>query len=69
MKVSHNPELVKAFAHIAFEVEDLCAALDGQKVVLKPNIPSDGLTVAFVEVNGAPVDLMQYDRDLADDYV
>lgn len=56
------PELVKTVPHVAFEVEDLEAALRGQRVIIAPNAPIEGLLVAFVEVNGAPVELMQIDR-------
>ena len=54
------PDLVKTVPHVAFEVDDLSAALAGHKVIIQPNSPSEGLLVAFVEVNGAPVELMQY---------
>jgi hypothetical protein len=54
--------LVKTVPHLAFEVDDMDAALDGEKVIIKPNSPSEGLTVAFIEVNGAPIELMQYDK-------
>ncbi|MEL6937665.1 MAG: hypothetical protein AAFO84_00565 [Cyanobacteria bacterium J06598_1] len=55
------PELVKSVPHIAFEVEDLQAAIQGQKILIEPNnSPSEGLLVAFIEVNGAPIELMQY---------
>ncbi|MEM8614702.1 MAG: hypothetical protein AAGF93_22020 [Cyanobacteria bacterium P01_H01_bin.105] len=27
---------------------------------IEPNSPSEGLKVAFIEVNGAPIELMQY---------
>ena len=54
------PEVVKTVPHVAFEVEDLAKAIEGHKVIIAPNTPSDGLVVAFVEVNGAPVELMQY---------
>jgi len=57
------PDLVKTIPHVAFEVADLDAALEGQKVIIKPNSPSEGVTVAFIEVNGAPVELMQYARN------
>ena len=57
------PELVKSVPHVAFEVSDLDDALKGQKIIIQPNSPSDGLTVAFIEVNGAPVELMQYDKN------
>lgn len=45
---------------IARWVDDLDAALMGQKVIIKPNSPSEGVIVAFIEVNGAPVELLQY---------
>jgi hypothetical protein len=56
------PDLVKTIPHVAFEVEDLEAALKSQKVIIAPNCPSKGLTVAFIEVNGAPVELMYYEK-------
>lgn len=54
------PELVKTVPHVAFEVDDLLAEIKGKKVIIEPNSPSEGLIVAFIEVNGAPVELMQY---------
>ena len=57
------PELVKTVAHVAFEVDDLEAELEGKKVLIEPNSPSPGVIVAFVEINGAPVELMQYLED------
>lgn len=56
------PELVKTVAHVAFEVDDLPCALEGQQVIIEPNSPSPGVRVAFVDVNGAPVELMQIDH-------
>jgi hypothetical protein len=61
------PDLVRTVPHVAFEVEDLGTALDGHKVIIELNSPSQGVTVAFVEVNGAPVELMQIDRALRPD--
>ena len=54
------PELVKTVPHVAFEVNNLAAAIKGQKILIEPNSPSPGLVVAFIEVNGAPIELMQY---------
>ena len=54
------PQLVKTVPHVAFEVDDLDAALRGQKVIIQPNSPCEGLMVAFIEIRGAPVELMQY---------
>jgi len=55
------PVLVKTIAHVAFEVDDMEAALESQKVIIQPNSPTEGVTVAFIEVNGAPIELMHYD--------
>jgi len=61
------PELVKTVPHVAFEVDDLAAALDGQEVIIEPNRPSPGVLVAFVVVNGAPVELMEIDHEVRPD--
>jgi hypothetical protein len=57
------PALVREVAHVAFEVNDLDAALAGRKVIIPPNSPSPGVTVAFIEEGGAPVELLQYLRE------
>ncbi|NRD72863.1 hypothetical protein HQQ94_06345 [Shewanella sp. VB17] len=54
------PELVKTVPHVAFVVDNLDHELKDKKVIIKPNSPSHGLRVAFIEVNGAPVELMEY---------
>ena len=56
------PELVKTVAHVAFEVDDLAAAIADFPVLIAPNSPSPGVKVAFIAVNGAPVELMQIDH-------
>lgn len=56
------PDLVKSIAHVAFEVEDIYEEIKGKKVIIEPNSPSEGLIVAFIEVNGAPIELMQYKK-------
>ncbi len=61
------PELVQTVPHVAFEVDDLDAAIEGQKVIINPNSPSPGVRVAFIEVKGAPVELLQIDRKIRDD--
>ena len=55
------PELVQRVPHVAFVVEDLEAALVGREVLIAPNSPSEGVTVAFIVDNGAPVELLQFD--------
>lgn len=44
------PDLVKAVPHVAFEVDDLQAALAGWRVIIEPNSPSRGVRVALIEV-------------------
>src|SRR3954447_18762990 len=51
------PELVKTVPHVAFEVDDLAAAIEAHHVIIEPNSPSPGVVVTFIEVNGAPVEL------------
>lgn len=55
------PELVQSVPHIAFEVEDLEEEIRGREVIISPNSPSPGVTVAFIVDNGAPVEFLQFD--------
>lgn len=58
------PELVKTVPHVAFEVDDLGAALAGHEILIEPNSPSEGVVVGFVVCDGAPVEFLQFlDRD------
>jgi hypothetical protein len=56
------PELVKTLPHVAFEVDDLAAALEGHEILIEPNSPSEGVLVAFVVCNGAPVEFLEYSK-------
>ena len=60
------PESVKRQPHLAFEVRDLEQALQGKQVIIKPNSPSPGVRVAFIEDCGLPIELMQIDRSLSE---
>jgi len=53
------PALVQTVPHIAFQVDDLAAALAGKDLLIAPNSPSPGVMVAFIVDNGAPVELLQ----------
>lgn len=55
------PELVKTVPHVAFEVDDLDAALAGHEVLIAPNSPSQGVRVAFIVHDGAPVEFLEFD--------
>jgi len=59
---SSIPELVQKVPHVAFEVDNLEAELQGKEVIIAPNRPSPGLQVAFIVENGAPIEFLQYDE-------
>ena len=54
------PEIVMTVPHVAFEVDDLAAALEGKEILIAPNSPSEGVTVAMILDDGAPVELMEF---------
>ena len=56
------PEIVKTIPHIAFEVDDLIEAINGKEVLIKPNSPSEGVLVALIIEDGAPVELLEIDH-------
>jgi hypothetical protein len=56
------PEIVKTIPHVAFVVDNLSEAIKGKKILIEPNCPSGGVQVAFIEENGAPVELMEYNK-------
>lgn len=55
-------ELVQTVPHIAFEVGDLDYELANHafNVITEPNPPSDGVRVAMIEHNGAPIELIEF---------
>ena len=55
-------ELIKNVPHIAFEVGDLDAELNKHnfKIITQPNSPGDGVRVAMIEHNGAPIELIEF---------
>jgi hypothetical protein len=59
-------ELVKKIPHVAFEVEDLAEAIKDKEVIIEPNSPSEGITVAFIVENGAPIEFIQIDEPAVD---
>ncbi len=61
------PDLVKTIPHVAFEVDDLAEAIRGKNVLVEPNSPGPGILVAFIEDDGAPIELLQIDRRIAEE--
>ena len=56
------PELVRTVPHVAFEVDDLSVEIAGKEILIAPNSPSPGVTVAFIVEKGAPVEFLQFDK-------
>lgn len=53
-------DLVRTVPHIAFEVDDLDRALEGQTLLGEPSSPSGGVRAAMIVHNGSPVELMEF---------
>jgi len=60
-------ELIRTVPHLAFVVDDLEAALEGKQVLTPPNSPSEGLRVAMIVHDGAPIELMEFETAIAAD--
>ncbi len=53
-------ELVRTVPHVAFEVDDLDEALRGKEILSPPSSPSNGVRVAMIVHDGAPVELLEF---------
>ncbi len=53
------PEIVQKLPHVAFQVDDVQEANKGRYVIIPLNNPSPGVLVAFIEENGASIELIQ----------
>ncbi len=53
-------ELVRTVPHVAFEVDDLDAALVGRTLLGDVSSPSEGVRVAMILDDGAPVELLEF---------
>ena len=59
-KGSPIPELIRTVPHIAFVVDNLETALVGKEILTDINSPSEGVRVAMIMDNGAPIELMEF---------
>ena len=55
-------ELIKTVPHVAFEVDDLDAVLKGKQLIGDVSSPSEGVRVAMIVENGAPIELLEFSR-------
>ena len=58
----HISALIKTVPHVAFEVDNLDRALVGMTLLSQVSSPSDGVRVAMIVDNGAPVELLEFRR-------
>jgi hypothetical protein len=56
------PELLQTVAHVAFTVDSLDEALAGRNVIVQPFVPMEGLRVAFIEDQGAPIEFLEFKK-------
>jgi len=56
------PELIKTVPHVAFEVDDINAAIAGQTLLSEVNSPSEGVRVAMIIDDGAPIELIEFSK-------
>lgn len=53
-------EIVRNIPHIAFEVDDLDRELEGKTLIGPVSSPMEGVRVAMIIDNGAPIELLQF---------
>jgi hypothetical protein len=54
------PELVRSVPHVAFEVDDLEAAIAGKEIIFPPFSPYSGVRAAMILENGAPIEVLEF---------
>jgi hypothetical protein len=55
-------DIIQTVPHIAFEVDDLDQAVKGKQMIGEITIPSPEIRVAMIVENGAPIELMEFNR-------
>ena len=56
---SPEVELIRTMPHVAYRVESLETAMAGQKLIAEPFDVFGEVRVAFIEVDGAPIEFVQ----------
>jgi len=57
-------ELIKTVPHIAFEVDDLNEAIIGKNLIGEVTSPSEGVRVAMIVDDGAPIELIEFHKSI-----
>ncbi|MDQ2128293.1 hypothetical protein R4I72_07490 [Leclercia adecarboxylata] len=58
---------MKTLPHVAFKVNSLSAAIEGEEIILGPYEPIDGYPVAVINDAGVPIELIE--TTLSDDEI
>jgi len=63
-KDSSIDQLIQTVPHLAFEVADIDfeITIHHLKVLTAPNYPGEGIRVAMIEHNGAPIELIEFSK-------
>ena len=58
------PDLIKSVPHIAFEVDDIEKELQEHnfEILSEPRVPSEGVRAAMIKHNGAPIELIEFEK-------
>lgn len=56
---SPMPEMMQTVPHLAFLVDSIEEALEGKEILVDTFSPGDGVRVAFIKHDGAPVEFME----------
>ena len=57
-------DLIKSVPHIAFEVENIDKELQENnfEIISEPGVPSEGVRTAMIKYNGAPIELIEFEK-------
>jgi hypothetical protein len=62
-KDSPISEIIQQIPHIAFEVDDLNAAIKGKELIAEIETPSQGVRTAMIIENGAPIEFIEFHNE------
>ena len=57
-------DIIKKVPHIAFEVDNLDTAIEGKELLGPISSPAKGVRVAMLIENGAPVEFIEFDKNI-----
>ncbi len=56
-------DLIKKVPHLAFEVDNIDTAVKGKEILTAPDSFFDGIKVAMIIHNGAPIELLEFKKN------